>query len=592
MTTVIVTTEDSSIVEFDAQAASKLLVDAVLSGSMDQVLEDAELTNSGTATVQCAPIEKDLPDWYNGNGENVLTLYRELGCTEEEYNAGQCEAINNMNLDTIDTYAKQDAVNNEELAGEAEAVELAVPKGLVLLNQPTGSQLAGGAFYDKISVAMIDSNDEVMATVGLPTDPWKVQITFISSDNGNNVFMGSEVAEFKFSGGLTGKARFSDFGIMNPDTNVTLRVEMMYPTEYDIQSAEISGFDVLGFSVDGVDCPTDEGENPVSYDNFSKHSIWGAGCYSVCSLPCGDDSNELECVDTNTCGHELMTCSGENTCDCVATETPSEIANFASLTCGAESMSLRINKCAIQSHGLGLPDLFMNGLEFNMRSQGRHNCYGFVDYSGEGIDYVWNVDFDKCGTANKTNSLKALTNDFTSGVEQANSFWIQFGCDEEDNGIVEVSLDSTDAGPVVKTMKKSMTLDIDAAYQSRVETVSYIEKLTVLEGSEYYYSDVEINNLVTGTNVNDGRSTVLVAQDCKLSSSADPSSAEGVAFIENSCPVGNYAVEMIRNAKGSTSKFIVGPYDFPSINPMGKLAFVHCQLRLCDTNSETCTPEC
>merc|ERR1712127_904804 len=141
-------------------------------------------------------------------------------------------------------------------------------------------------------------------------------------------------------------------------------------------------------------------------------------------------------------------------------------------------------------------------------------------------------------------------------------------------------------------MKKSMTLDIDAAYQSRVETVSYIEKLTVLEGSEYFYSDVEINNLVTGTNVNDGRSTVLVAENCRLSPSADPSSASGVAFIENSCPVGNHAVEMIRNAKGSTSKFIVGPYDFPSINPMGKLAFVHCKLRLCDTNSESCTPEC
>merc|ERR1712048_1032207 len=176
-------------------------------------------------------------------------------------------------------------------------------------------------------------------------------------------------------------------------------------------------------------------------------------------------------------------------------------------------------------------DLFMNGPDFGMRSKGRHSCYGSVDYGADGVDYVWNVDYDKCGTVNKTNSLKALTNEFTTGVEPANSFWMEFSCDNQ--AVINVNIDSTtDSGLVVKTMKNSMELDIDPAFQSRVETVSYIEKLTALDNADYYYSDIEISNLVTGANVNDGRSTVIVAQACSISGQPVPDMTTGIKIIE------------------------------------------------------------
>ena len=98
--------------------------------------------------------------------------------------------------------------------------------------------------------------------------------------------------------------------MLNGDRNVTLLVEMAYPVKFDIEPVYIYGVEVQGFENEDSPCPSDEGVNPVSYEPFNKHVTWDNLCESVCTLPCGDDSTDLECYE-NTCAGEFMACNYE-----------------------------------------------------------------------------------------------------------------------------------------------------------------------------------------------------------------------------------------------------------------------------------------
>lgn len=598
---------------FNKEDISSILVEKVLNGDLNDIMEQSNITSNGNPVVQVSPIEKDLPDWYNGNGEHVQTLYRELGCTEHEYNEGTCEALNNINLDTIETYSEQDEANNQELTGETQKIELVQPESLFIISQPNNPQLAGGMFFEKIEVGMMDTNGEVMSSVGVPSDPWRVKIVYFNSDNGNNVFLGETEASFGFSLENGGVASFNSFGVKNPDESVVLKIEMVHPTGFGVIPVQTQEINILGFS-DEEACVDFEGKNPVSYTDLDVKQMWGENCNSVCVLPCSGNS-ELACHNENACDHELMTCGGltGGKCTCINDLSsslnlfeefiqPLSMVNFTSLTCNSDHAEIRINKCAVNSHFFDLTSVFASGPEFSFKNHGNHDCYGKLDFSGNGIDYVWKIPFGSCGTENQpgasntsqiySNSLQAINSVFQSGMADLENLLIEFSCEFNAETIVEsidiVSDRSIQNSDKVFSVNFDNEADVEENIKHTIQQFSFVEEIT---NSEHLLVDVGISNLDVGTETTGQRNQVLIVDRCWLSDSSQRIVSElDVVLVQNGCSIAGSGVsyefvEMLENGVSQNVKFSV-------VNVFSDLKFVHCEVDVCDANSRSCTPVC
>jgi len=367
---------------------------------------------------------------------------------------------------------------------------------------------------------MYDTDGNVMEVVGIASQPWTVQIEFVTSnfDSGSNRLVGTTEAEFKVSGPNKGMAVFRMFGVELDDTDIELQVSVVNRTESDqegyITSVSVTGLTALEFPAGN--CTSEEGINPDNFAWFDVKQQWVGTCESVCTLPC--EGNELNCYNSNTCSNALMNCDvngDSSSCSCGDTSSVTEatLADHIDVQCRNDSMSVRINKCAVNQIGFGLNQLYMSGMEVNYNNKGQHACYGELAFDGDGIDYVWQTDFTKCGTVNNTdvftNVIQGIEGDYATGQMAHPAFFVEFGCS---NGLAEVNV--VHAGSEMETVDsyvENFDLVGGNAVPSKISIVNKID------------SSSDVYNFETSVSL-EGRDLVMQLNKCWLSSSPDASS--------------------------------------------------------------------
>ena len=127
---------------------------------------------------------------------------------------------------------------------------------------------------------------------------------------------------------------------------------------------------------------------------------------------------------------------------------------------------------------------------------------------------------------------------------------------------------------------------------------------------DYFYADVNIANLNTDNefNVVSSRSTVLVAKNCWMAQTVDPSVSQFTdMFISDGCPnaFGNssmHNVQVIESGQGSRARFAFNldgtsattqeSVSVQEVIAIPYQSYIHCTFELCDTNAKSCVPTC
>jgi len=155
----------------------------------------------------------------------------------------------------------------------------------------------------------------------------------------------------------------------------------------------------------------------------------------------------------------------------------------------------------------------MSGMEVNYNNKGQHACYGELAFDGDGIDYVWQTDFTKCGTVNNTdvftNVIQGIEGDYATGQMAHPAFFVEFGCS---NGLAEVNV--VHAGSEMETVDsyvENFDLVGGNAVPSKISIVNKID------------SSSDVYNFETSVSL-EGRDLVMQLNKCWLSSSPDASS--------------------------------------------------------------------
>ena len=241
-------------------------------------------------------------------------------------------------------------------------------------------------------------------------------------------------------------------------------------------------------------------------------------------------------------------------------------------------MSVRINKCAVNEVGFGLAQLYMSGMEVNYENKGKHFCYGNLDFSGDGIDYVWESRFDRCGTVNNsnvfTNVIQGIEGDYSTGQMAHPAFFVQVSCD---NGVGSASV--VHAGSTMETVDsfvENFQLQGGNAVLSRVSIVNKVD------------STSEVYNFETTVDL-DGRDLVMQLKKCWLSSSPDASSstASTTDLIDMGCSV-NDQVDILLSGRKKSVHFAM---DLANGIASGQ-EYIHCNMAACDSSADNCVAEC
>lgn len=347
---------------------------------------------------------------------------------------------------------------------------------------------------------------------------------------------------------------------------------------------------VRGFESDGV-CPSGEGFNPVSGKPFDKNVLWGDSCGSVCTLPCENESGDLKCLDENICDNEFMSCNGSgNITACECNDFLGEVAleDHVSVTCDTEKIVFRINKCVVNSKGFDLENLFMTGPDSVFDDQVGPRCFGRVDYSEAGVDYVWRTDFDQCGVFNNGSNHVSLLRSFTeieSGA--ANQLRIKASCNvETTENLVEV----TESNMSITKIQESMDIaGLSSQEQTALESMSFIHRLRTNDFVDDYENFVIGNFTIANLRRDNVVKNVVQLESCHLSASPDASADSVADVVLNGCVV-QESVELIENSEGRTVRFSFG-WD-RAWSEDRDFTFIHCKLSVCDLNVESCMNVC
>jgi len=238
--------------------------------------------------------------------------------------------------------------------------------------------------------------------------------------------------------------------------------------------------------------------------------------------------------------------------------------------------------------------------------------YGKLDFSGNGIDYVWKIPFGSCGTETRTimtntelhsNWLQAINPEFQSGMNDLENLLIEYSCEFNNETVMFENINivsdrSSQTTEEVFSVNFDNEADVEENIKHTIQQFSFVEEIT---NSDFYSNiqkqhllvDVGISNLDVGTETTGQRNQVLTIDRCWLSDSSERIVSElDLLVVENGCPVADYSdysdyefVEILENGVSQNVKFSI-------VNVLSEFKFVHCEVDVCDANSRSCSPVC
>merc|ERR1719263_1084262 len=219
-------------------------------------------------------------------------------------------------------------------------------------------------------------------------------------------------------------------------------------------------------------------------------------------------------------------------------------------------------------------------MDVNYKAQGRFNCYGDLAFDGDGVDYVWETAFDRCGTVNNsnvfTNVLQGIEGEYSTGQMAYNAFFLEVSCA---NG--EGSVNVVHAGSSMETVDSFVeSFEMVGVQQNAVPSrISLVNKVDPTSDVYNFETMVALS----------GRDMVMQLKKCWLSSSPDASSATAVttSLIDLGCAASD-AVDIIVNGRRKQVHFSVSLANDLAVGQ----EYIHCNMAACDSADENCEQEC
>ncbi|KAM9305532.1 uromodulin-like [Gastrophryne carolinensis] len=297
---------------------------------------------------------------------------------------------------------------------------------------------------------------------------------------------------------------------------------------------------------------------------------------------CTDPSTSAEscsCADDEEC--RLV--GGHFGCYCKKTDVSALGDLRPVLSCGSLEIKASFNKCQLQK-------LNLNTNNIHLRDK---NCIGFPDYNNTNTISVLSVlRSGVCGNDlvnNKTHIIYKntiyLSLNTGSSLGGEDVLTIDYACVYPLD--MELSID-TALIPFASSVNSTITAPGDllvtmALYQDSGYT-------SVYEGSEVLLTSK--TNLYIGIILKSGDTSQLTVQmkNCFATPTNNQNSSSKYYIIRDSCPSKqDSSISVIENGKSEKGRFSVQLFGYIQES---NVAYLHCQIHICNKTSETCSPSC
>ncbi|MEE6497410.1 hypothetical protein FKM82_002739 [Ascaphus truei] len=255
------------------------------------------------------------------------------------------------------------------------------------------------------------------------------------------------------------------------------------------------------------------------------------------------------------------------------------------LTCGAREIKASFKKCQLQSMSLNTDTIHLTDL----------GCLGFQEFNSTGIiSVVSPFKTGVCGNEfikNKTHVLYrntiylSLQSNVTIEGELDGAVSIKYSCAYPLN--MQISLDTT-----VVPFSSSVNITIEgtglfvarmALYRDESYFIPYEGSVAQMTAKTTLYIGVILDG-------GDTSKYILVMSNCYATPSSNASDIRKYYIIKDSCPgKQNSTINLAENGVSRNGRFSVQLFEYVK---QYNVAYLHCELQICDTTTETCKPFC
>uniref|UniRef100_A0A8C5Q5R7 ZP domain-containing protein n=1 Tax=Leptobrachium leishanense TaxID=445787 RepID=A0A8C5Q5R7_9ANUR len=317
-----------------------------------------------------------------------------------------------------------------------------------------------------------------------------------------------------------------------------------------------------------------------------------AGGYHVYKLSGTPNCNLAYCTDPNTatdscsCGddEECKFVDGHFGCHCKSNVGPSELQNLRpDLTCGANTITASFKRCQLEKFSLRKDTIHLTD----------NSCVGSPDYNTTNLISI--MTLPKRGVCGNE-IVKSETQ-----VTYKNTIYLSLDTSTSIGGEDYVSILLSCVYPLdmvvsletaLNLLHGSVTINIEGTGQLLATIALYRDAsyYTPYEGSEVILTSKSVLYIGVMLNGGDTDQFVLVMKNCYATPSRSASDSRRYYLIRDSCPSRqDSSIYVYENGVSRRGQFSVQLYKYiVDIN----VVFIHCELRVCDQTTESCTPSC
>jgi len=258
--------------------------------------------------------------------------------------------------------------------------------------------------FEHVTIQMLDQEGKSMDQVGYVADPYEVRVDLFEPELDENSSAGLPAIDgttvLSFAPG-TGIATFDSIVLKGGLKATKLRFRLIKPKESEIVAVITNRIELLpgigGTGKSSGSCLADQ-EGAV----FGRNLASNAECDFACLAPCTHSITAPECGPAKCSAGSYSVCTSNQGCQCDMEAIP-ELSTLVredyinELTCTAEKIEIRLNKCLLNKAGLKLKELYLNGPEIDfdtldsLGSSSINNCRGKLSYVN-GPEYVFTID--------------------------------------------------------------------------------------------------------------------------------------------------------------------------------------------------------
>uniref|UniRef100_A0A8C5R9H8 Uromodulin n=1 Tax=Leptobrachium leishanense TaxID=445787 RepID=A0A8C5R9H8_9ANUR len=281
---------------------------------------------------------------------------------------------------------------------------------------------------------------------------------------------------------------------------------------------------------------------------------------------CGD----TECAGDEKCVNEY----GRFQCRCKNLSDDSYLSPV--LECGLNQIKLSFSKCFLERLGYNTSSIYLND----------RSCSGVIERGTQSdIVIITQPTQDRCGVNDTylTYENTVYLSSTIAGVIERPENGINIRCYYERNMIISlITAINPYVGNATVTISGFAKIDVSMGL---FQDASYN---TTYDSSEVWLSTTSIIYVGAIIKKQNNSPFVLVLQNCYATPTANSLSSFRYNIIENSCPNRkDPTIQVLENGNSTSGRFSLQLFRF--IGGYSQV-YLHCQIRLCDTQQESCNP--